>query len=81
MSKCKYCDINKMQKLSWTLCSAETYRYDLDKTSEFVGMYLYYNKDKDFWYLEASGDSYANKPINFCPFCGRQLNKSYKAIR
>jgi hypothetical protein len=57
------------------------YYYDLDKTSPYTGLYIYYNSKKDYWYLEASGDSDAQKEINFCPFCGRQLKKDYKATR
>jgi len=36
--------------------------------------YLILDRRSDGFYLEASGDGIAEKRINYCPMCGRDLN-------
>ena len=76
MGKCKYCDIEKMEERVEDL-----YWNNLDNQSNYTILGIYYDIKKEDWFLEASGDDDARKNINFCPFCGRQLNKKYKATR
>lgn len=75
MSKCKYCDIDNMME------RYDDVYYNIINSERYSSLNICYLKDKDTWLLEACGDDESMREINFCPFCGRQLNKSYKAIR
>lgn len=66
MKKCNY-------------CKEEDIEINLDNTTGlWTNLSMCYNKDDNTWYIVAEGDDMASIKINYCPFCGRELNSKYK---
>lgn len=65
MLDCKYCENETEIKLNYT--------------SNWTDLWMERSSGKSK--IVAYGDDVADVEINFCPFCGRQLNSEYKRIR